>query len=133
MAEKIVKIGEREISLRASGATQIIYNNLFPGRDYMLDLNRIMQKYEKRKKNGDDIPPDVLRVILNVAYCMHYQTLSRQEQREFRTEYPTVYEWLDTFEMFDVYELIPQVLDLWKIDKTRLVEIKKKNLRPYAK
>lgn len=34
-------------------------------------------------------------------------------------------EWLDQFEMFDIYEILPQILDMWKIETHQESEPKK--------
>ena len=38
----------------------------------------------------------------------------------------TADEWLDTFNMFDIYEVFPQLMELWNLNTETTAESKKK-------
>lgn len=46
---------------------------------------------------------------------------------------PTIEEWLDGFEMFSIYEILPEILELWGSNLQTDVESKKNFNRVVAK
>ena len=39
-------------------------------------------------------------------------------------------EWLDTFDMFSIYFILPQIIELWRLNTKVMVESKKKAEKP---
>ena len=55
---------------------------------------------------------------MNIAYIMAWQydhTIAEDPN-----------EWLDQFEMFDIYIVLPQIIDLWGLNTEQLEKPKKK-------
>ena len=101
--EKIIKIEEgRSLNFKASAFSPILYNRLFPGRDYLKDIETLNEENKKEEKsfNMDDY-----ELFARIAYLFAYQGLApspitTEEQKEFLKKYPTVWEWIDTFNTF---------------------------------
>ena len=36
-----------------------------------------------------------------------------QEQLDFREQYPDAWDWIDSFGTFSIYEILPDIIDLW--------------------
>ena len=114
--EKIIKIEEgRSLNFKASAFSPILYNRLFPGRDYLKDIETLNEENKKEEKsfNMDDY-----ELFARIAYLFAYQGLApfpitTEEQKEFLKKYPTVWEWIDTFNTFSIYEILPEIMDLW--------------------
>ena len=73
--------------------------------------------YKQKAAAGDDIPIDDLEVFENVAYVMALHADA--------TIPATIEEWLDGFEMFSIYEVLPQILELWGENMKTQVKSKK--------
>lgn len=123
--EKVVKIGNKEMGLKATALTPRLYRFKI-GRDMIVDLNNLKKSYEKalkskNKESEEDVQLSVtdLTIFENIAFIM---------ARQYNTSLPnTVDEWLDSQdEVFTVYELLPHILELWQLnEKTTSVPVKK--------
>lgn len=122
----------KTVDFKASAFTPIQYNKLFPNRDYLKDINDLKMLNEARKRNaenadGDELEKKMAGVTLamddyeqfvRVAYCFAYQALApsprpTDEQKEFRMKFPDPWDWIDTFETFSIYEILPEIIDMW--------------------
>lgn len=114
--EKIIEIEEgRSLNFKASAFSPILYNRLFPGRDYLKDMETLNEENEKEEKT---FGMDDYELFARIAYLFAYQGLApspitTEEQKEFLKKYPTVWEWIDTFNTFSIYEILPEIMDLW--------------------
>ena len=56
----------------------------------------------------------------NIAYLMN---------RHGDASQPTdIYEWLEQFDTFNIYEILPSILELWNLNGKGLSEAKKKSV-----
>ena len=114
--EKIIEIEEgRSLNFKASAFSPILYNRLFPGRDYLKDMETLKEENEKEEKT---FGMDDYELFARIAYLFAYQGLApspitTEEQKKFLKKYPTVWEWIDTFNTFSIYEILPEIMDLW--------------------
>ena len=105
MLSKTVTIGDREVTFKSSAAIPRMYRIKF-GRDIFKDLTKLEKSY-KDKGDGEkqDLEIDDLEIFENVAYIMALHADP--------TIPKTIDEWLDQFEMFSIYEVLPEILELW--------------------
>ena len=123
MLQKTVKIGEREVVFRSSATVPRLYRMKFK-RDIFKDLNKLEQSYKKKgSQTGSSMEIEDLEIFENVAYIMAYHA--------DHTIPDTIDEWLDQFEMFSIYEVLPEILELWGTNLITDVE-SKKNLAEVA-
>lgn len=113
--DKVVKIGDKELGLRATALTPRLYRHKI-GRDMIVDLNNLTKSYQKAvKAKGTESEEDTqlsvtdLEIFENVAYIM---------ARQYDTSLPaSVEEWLDSQDqVFTVYELLPEIIELWQLN-----------------
>lgn len=115
--EKTIEIEEgRSIHFKASAFSPIMYNRLFPGRDYLKDMESLKSANEKKEERSFEM--DDYEHFSRIAYLFAYQGLApspstTQEQKEFLKEYPTAWDWIDSFNTFSIYEILPEIMDLW--------------------
>lgn len=77
-----------------------------------------MSKLEKTfKASEDSFEIDALEIFENVAYIMAYHA--------DRSILGNIDDWLDQFEMFSIYEIIPDILELWGANLETEVQSKK--------
>ncbi|MBR2550563.1 MAG: hypothetical protein IKE92_11230 [Clostridiales bacterium] len=116
--DKIIRIEDRDIKFRATARTPRLYRALI-GRDMIIDMNKLKKAYEKRKDEGEDIDIANLQIFEDTAYIMARHANPDMEEK-------TADEWLDTFNMFSIYEVLPQILDLWAVNTQQTSQSKKK-------
>jgi hypothetical protein len=56
--------------------------------------------------------------------------MSSSEKKAFRIKYPTAYDWLDALNTFDIYTILPQVMDLWHLDSISTSKLEEKKAKP---
>lgn len=126
MVEKKIMIDGREVPFRASAAIPRLYRFKFR-RDIFKDLFRLGKQIDRAEKeeNEDDIPIDDLELFENVAYVMAKHADPSQPD--------TPEDWLDQFNTFSIYEVLPQLLELWHLNMEKDVEAKKNGIRVVGK
>ena len=125
MIEKTVKIGEQEVRFRSSASVPRLYRIKFK-RDIFKDLSRLEKSYqEKGDEDGSTMEIEDLEIFENVAYIMAFHADP--------TIPGTIDEWLEQFEMFSIYEILPEILDLWGTNLITDVQSKKNLSRAAGK
>ena len=107
MITKTLSIGGKDVAFASSAAIPRVYRIKFK-RDIFLDLQKLYDDIEERK--GEDgpstIPLEDLGLFENVAYVMAYHADPKNTPEDINA-------WLDQFEMFSIYEVLPELLELW--------------------
>lgn len=130
-----INVDGKMLAFKASGMTQITYDSLFRGRNFLSDMMSLRNIVSDIDAAGDDmtkvnISTDDLRVFANVCYTMRYQAMSSSEKKDFRIKYPTAYDWLDDLNTFDIYTILPQVMKLWNLDSVSTSKLEEKKAKP---
>ena len=100
-----MKIGDREVTFKSSAAIPRMYRIKF-GRDIFRDLTKLEKSYmDKDEGEKQNLEIDDLETFENVAYIMALHADPAIPK--------TIDEWLDQFEMFSIYEILPEILELW--------------------
>ena len=116
--DKTVEIDGREVKFRATARTPRLYRMVI-GRDMIQDMNKLMKAYERKKQNDDELDVIDLQIFEDVAYAMARHANPDIEQK-------TADEWLDTFNVFSIYEVLPHILELWALNTKQTSKAKKK-------
>ena len=119
MQEKVIRVGSQEVRFRSSAAIPRLYRVKFK-RDIFKDLSRLESTYKKKagkQEDGSTFEVEDLEIFENVAYIMALHA--------DRSVPGTIEEWLDQFEMFSIYEILPEILALWGDNLATDVESKK--------
>lgn len=116
--DKTVEIDGREVKFRATARTPRLYRMVI-GRDMIQDMNKLMKAYERKKQNDDELDVIDLQIFEDVAYAMARHANPDIEQK-------TADEWLDTFNVFSIYEILPHILELWALNTKQTSTAKKK-------
>ena len=116
MLEKTINISGQDVAFRSSATIPRLYRIKFK-RDIFRDLAKLEKAYSKKAKDDEDIEIDDLEIFENVAYIMAYHADP--------TIPKTIDEWLDQFEMFSIYQVLPEILELWGTNMLTDVTAKK--------
>lgn len=76
-------------------------------RDIFKDLSKLEKSYKGKTEDGNEFQIKDLEIFENVAYIMAYHADNSIP--------PTIEEWPDQFDMFSIYEVLPQILELLTI------------------
>lgn len=141
--EKVIQIEEgRSAAFRASAFSPIQYNRLFPGRDFMRDMDELRSMDSKAKEEakakgeqgGEEktfFTIEEYELFVRISYTFAYQALSptprvSEEQRKFLKEYPDPWAWIDSMNTFSIYQILPEIVDLWFGGAVQVASSKKK-------
>ena len=120
--EKNIEIDGREVPFKASGLTPVLYRRMFRA-DIFSDLSKltknIQKQQEAQKETGEDVSfldLESLEVFERVAYVMAKQA---------DNSIPGMDEWLDGFNVFSVYQVLPEIIELWNLNMIQISESKK--------
>ncbi|MCH3955481.1 MAG: hypothetical protein LKE44_09855 [Eubacterium sp.] len=116
MLEKTIEISGKPVTFRSSAAIPRIYRLKFK-RDIFKDLAKLEKSYRSKAQDSEDLEIDDLEIFENVAYIMAYHADP--------TIPKTIDEWLDQFEMFSIYQVLPEILELWGSNLMTDVQAKK--------
>lgn len=104
MIKKEIEISGKKVAFRSSATIPRLYRAKFK-RDIFKDLSKLEKVYKGKQSEGGDIPIEDLEIFENVAYIMAYHADNSIPS--------TIEDWLDEFDMFSIYEVLPQILELW--------------------
>lgn len=125
MMEKTVKIGDQEVRFCSSAAIPRLYRIKFK-RDIFKDLSKLEKSYQdKGGEAGSSMEIEDLEIFENVAYIMAYHADP--------TIPDTIEDWLDQFEMFSIYQVLPEILELWGSNLITDVKAKKNQKKAAGK
>ena len=114
--ERTVLIDDKEMRMRATARTPRLYRAML-GRDMVADMRRLKAAYEKAAAGGEFDALD-LTIFENAAWIM-----LKQGGEDVKGS-PD--EWLDSIDgIFSVYEVLPQIIDLWQYNNATTATPKK--------
>ena len=113
---KTVLIDDKEITFRASAAIPRLYRVKFH-RDIYKDLVALEQAMDKSDENASTLDSFSLEMFENIAYIM---------ARHADATIPDTPEaWLEQFNTFSIYQVLPQIIELWGLNLQTEVPAKK--------
>lgn len=117
MVAKTIEICGQPVRFCASAATPRLYRLKFK-RDIFADMQKLTKDFQERN-TGADLAVESLEIFENVAYIMAFQA--------DRTIPDTIDQWLDQFEMFSIYEVLGELVQLWGDNLFTSASAKKNN------
>lgn len=137
--EKLLTIDGKKVGFKASALTPRIYRHKI-GRDMIQDLNKLIRSYNKavrasglRKQDdftseeNEEYESAVKDAQLSVTDLEMFEDVAFIMARQYDSNIAdTPEEWLDGFETFSVYEVLPHIIDLWQANTMTTANPKKK-------
>ena len=116
---KKIEIDGKEVAFRASAAIPRIYRMKFQ-RDIYKDLAALEKAIGDNSEEVSNLDMFSLEMFENIAYIM---------AKHADPAIPdTPEEWLDEFNTFSIYQVLPKIIELWGLN-TRVDVEAKKNFR----
>ena len=122
--DRTINIDGREVKFRATARTPRLYRGLV-GRDMIRDMAQLRKAYKTVLESPEEERSEAflsvadLEIFENAAY-----TMARHANPDILEK--TADDWLDTFNMFSIYEILPQLIELWAINEKTTSTPKKK-------
>ena len=121
---KQIEIDGKQVSFKASAAIPRIYRMKFQ-RDIYKDLKALEKSIGDNSEEGSNLDMFSLEMFENIAFVM---------AKHADASIPnTPEEWLDGFNTFSIYQVLPQLIELWGLNVQTDVEAKKNFARQTAK
>ena len=115
IGEKTITISDKEVKIRTSAALPRLYRIKF-GRDIFKDLLGLKNEIQSGEET---LPTEALEIFENIAYIMAAHADPSVSGN--------VSEWLEQFETFDIYKVLPEILTLWGAETEQTSSAKKEN------
>ena len=114
--QKNITIDGIEVPFKASAAVPRLYRLKFH-RDIYKDFASLKTDVEEGDENKSELDIESLEVFENIAYIMakHADAAIPASPDE----------WLEQFNTFSIYEILPQLIDLWGLNVETQVQSKK--------
>lgn len=113
---KKIEIDGQEVAFKASAAIPRIYRIKFQ-RDIYRDLKQLEKSIGENNAEESGLDLFSLEMFENIAYVMAKHADSSIP------DHPE--EWLDSFNTFSIYQVLPQLIGLWGLNVQTDVEAKK--------
>ena len=113
---KDIEIDGQRVAFKASAAIPRIYRLKFQ-RDIYKDLAALEKSIGDGKEESSNLDMFSLEMFENIAFIM--------AKHADPTIPDTPEEWLDNFNTFSIYQVLPQLIELWGLNVKTDVEAKK--------
>lgn len=122
---KTIEIDGKQVIFRASAAIPRLYRIKF-GRDIYKDLAALQKALSTSSEDESTMDVFSLEMFENIAFIM-------ARHADPKGVPDTAEEWLDGFNVFSIYQVLPELLDLWGMNVAQTVESKKNFARVSGK
>ena len=122
---KKIQIDGKDVVFKASAAIPRIYRLKFH-RDIYKDLRDLEKAVDSSSAEESNLDLFSLEMFENIAYIMakHADPTAVPDSPE---------EWLDEFSTFSIYQVLPEIIELWGLNIQSEVESKKNFVRVSGK
>ncbi len=114
---KNITIDGIEVPFKASATIPRLYRLKF-GRDIYRDFSALQKNVRENDSENSGLDIESLEVFENIAYIM-----AKHANPDNVPDTPD--EWLEQFNTFSIYEILPKLLELWGLNTATQVESKK--------
>lgn len=122
--KKTIEIDGKKVPFRASAAIPRIYRLKF-GRDIYKDLQSLEKAVGESDENNSNLDNFSLEMFENIAFVM---------AKHGNEEVPdTPEEWLEEFNTFSIYQVLPKIIELWGLNMRSESEAKKNSVQRKGK
>lgn len=121
---KQIEIDGKQVAFMASAAIPRIYRMKFQ-RDIYKDLKELEKSMGKNREESSNLDMFSLEMFENIAFVMAKHADAAIPD--------TPEEWLDGFNTFSIYQVLPQLIELWGLNVKTDVEAKKNFIQQSVK
>ena len=122
---KTIMIDNIPVTFKASAAIPRLYRVKF-GRDIYSDLRILEKSVSEGNENNSHLDIFSLEMFENLAWLLAWAN-------DPEGTAATPEEWLEQFNTFSIYQVLPEIIDLWGINTQTTVESKKNSAVPIGR
>ncbi len=104
---KIIEIDGKKVPFKASAAIPRLYRVKY-GRDIFKDLMKLEKSINTENEEDSNLDIFSLETFEDIAYLM--------AKHADPTVPDTAEEWLDGFSVFSIYQVLPEIINLWGLN-----------------
>lgn len=119
-----IEIDGQEVAFKASAAIPRIYRLKFQ-RDIYKDIAALEKSIDESDPENSTLDTFSLEMFENIAFVMAKHADANIPD--------TVEDWLDNFNTFSIYQVLPQLIELWGLNIKTDAEVKKNFARQTVK
>ena len=117
--EKIVNIDGKDVKFKSTAGTPIRYQMQFKS-DMLEDLTKLKTKLDNVNNGISEFKMEDLETFEKIAWAM-----AKTSDKSI----PPMEDWLDEFDMFSIYQILPELSELM-IANFKAIDGQKKNIIP---
>lgn len=119
--QRLIEIDGKEVAFKASAAIPRIYRLKY-GRDIFKDLSQLEMGVKGNDEGQSKLDIESLEIFENIAFVMakHADPKICEDTSE----------WLEQFNTFSIYQVLPQLIELWGLNVQSEAEQRKKYKPP---
>lgn len=121
---KQIEIDGKQVPFKASAAIPRIYRMKFQ-RDIYKDLKALERSMGENSEESSNLDMFSLEMFENIAFVMAKHADAAIPN--------TPEEWLDSFNTFSIYQVLPQLIELWGLNVKTDIEAKKNFIQQSVK
>lgn len=129
--EKIIIVDDKEVKIKATAALPRLYR-IYIGRDIMQDMLQLKKAYINitNKQLGEELDDSTAEAVFSVLDLQIFEDIAfvMAKHADSANVPGTAAEWLEQFNTFSIYEVLPDILSLWLNNEMTLAESKKKHI-----
>ena len=119
---KVIEIDGQKVPFKASAAIPRMYRLKY-GRDIFRDLTKLEKAMNENNAEDSSLDLFSLETFENIVYLM---------AKHADPSLPdTAEEWLDEFSVFSIYQVLPEIIELWGLNVQMDIQ-SKKNIVPQS-
>ena len=115
--KKLLGIDGKDVTFRASASIPRIYRHRFH-RDIYKDLAKLQKSMDAEDPEASGLDSFSLEMFEDIAFVM-------AKHADPKGVPDTPDEWLEEFNTFSIYQVLPEIIDLWGLNVQTQVESKK--------
>jgi len=123
--KKIITVDGIEVPFKASATLPRLYRAKFR-KDIFKDFAALKDSVDESDEQDSGLGIESLEVFENIGYIM-----AKHAQPDVVPDSPD--EWLEGFNTFSIYEILPQLIELWGLNTATQVKSKKNIARLTAR
>lgn len=115
--EKTIRIDGKDVSFKSTAALPLLYRRMY-NRDVMVEMAELSEDFKKSSVEASTLSISSLEIFERLAHVMNVHA-DPEAPKELEA-------WLEQFSTFSIYEVLPQILDLWQLNQVTLNKPRKK-------
>ena len=104
---RVIEIDGKQVPFKASAAIPRLYRVKY-GRDIFKDLMALEKALNENSEENSGLDVFSLETFENIAYLMAKHADANLPE--------TAEEWLDEFSVFSIYQVLPEIIELWGLN-----------------